>query len=290
MPEYDFVVLGHSHAVAFLDGVTDWRRHLAPPAQVPDDPRYGEAFQGWFSGAFPDEVLKPRVSESGLRSREIIARVIPRDSNLERMVKQKPREDGRVQLTIQPEFMAFLKGLPANVPIASFLHGNEHAKMMMGHLPRYDFLEPEVPGFNLTLDAVPIDAIFIDQIVNSWISVVAPTLIAIRAATGSRLIHVLPPPPREKPLSATHFEKLGAIVREHGFAPDALRLKWYRRYCRVLSAILTSNGCEVLSPPATTLTDDGLLKSSLAEGVTHANAAYGKHLAHALEEKLGSRE
>ena len=287
MPEYDFVVVGHSHAVAFLDGVTDWRKHIASTTHLPSDPRYSDAFQGWFSGAFPDESLQLQVTEPGLRSRRILARLIPRTSALNGAAEYVQR-DGQPNLLIQPQFLDFLKGLPANVPIVSFIRGNEHARQMLGDLPRYDFLEPEVAGLDPAADAVPIDTIFIDQVIDTWLSVTLPTLAAIRAVTGERVIHILPPPPRENPQSAGYFEKVGAIVREHGFAPDAIRLKWYRRYCRLLSMALGLNGCEVLPPPTETLTKDGFLKSTLADGLTHAKLDYGKILARAIEEKIRS--
>ncbi len=287
MPEYDFVVLGHSHAIAFLDGVTDWRQHSAPNTSTPKDPRYSEAYQGWRSGAFPAEVLAVNVTEPGLRSRRLLARLISRTSSFKTGVEFVER-DGRTKLQIQPQFLDVLRELPANTPIVSFMHGNEHARMMLGHLPPYDFIDPEVADINPSSDAVPIDTMFIDQVIDAWLAVVAPTLTAIKAITGSRVIHVLPPAPVENPQSSSYLEKLEAFVLEYGFAPDPIRLKWYRRYCRLLSMVLEANGCEVLPPPANTVTREGFLKSSLSGGLTHGSSEYGKHIARALEEKIWS--
>jgi hypothetical protein len=61
----DFYLIAHSHGVSLLDGITDWRKQKLV---VDDhDPRYGEAFQGWFNGSsvmndpFTAEVIDNRM-------------------------------------------------------------------------------------------------------------------------------------------------------------------------------------------------------------------------------------
>lgn len=44
----DFFLLAHSHGVSLLDGMTNWRE--GHRKDTDGDPRYGEAFQGWFGG------------------------------------------------------------------------------------------------------------------------------------------------------------------------------------------------------------------------------------------------
>ena len=102
------------------------------------------------------------------------------------------------------------------------------------------------------------------------------------------MAHVLPPPPREHPERAIHFETLEEDLRTFGFTPVALRLKWYRRYCQLLSARLASLGCHVLSPPAAACSTDGLLQDDFAEGLTHGNRRYGRLVAEQIASWLAT--
>lgn len=170
----------------------------------------------------------------------------------------------------------------------SFLYGNEHAQMMLGHLPPYDFLDELTPHPTAMPEAVPVDTAIIDRHILPWVQETLLTVATIQFVTRSKVTHVLPPPPRENPGESKFLETIETLVRAHGFAPDALRLKWHRRYCRLLAQHLAEIGCSVLWPPNECLTSEGLLASHFADGLTHGNAAYGRAVARRLYSSLRS--
>jgi hypothetical protein len=79
---------------------------------------------------------------------------------------------------------------------------------------------------------------------------------------------------------------MGELISHYGFAPDRLRLKWYRRYCRLLEARLATIGCKALAAPPEACDPDGLLREEYAEGLTHGNSAYGVMTARRVESWL----
>lgn len=254
--------------------------------QYRPDPRYGHPFQGWFSDAL----------QEGLQSVRLTGGILPEGSALVSVFSASSKISCEAQVvgggaaqtfTVQKRFHELLLSLPTGLPIVSFVNGNEHARMMLGHLPAYDFLEP-LRYLNGLLDgAMPIESSDIDRHVLPWVRRTAATLGAIRAVTRAPLVHVLPPPPRECPGEAEFMETLGDLVRKHGFAPDAVRLKWHQRLCRHLQVAAEELGCTVIWPPDECRTPAGLLRSVFAEGLTHGNASYGRVLATEVSKRLG---
>jgi len=263
--------------VALLDAVSDWRAQVRRDA--PPDPRYGAAFQGWFSGAVPDAPFE--VTLAGPSLRRCVAWVISAGARVGRFVTRIDDGSGKIAVQVNPAFQAVLAQWQGAAPIVSMIQGNEHARFMLDAWPAYDFLDASVE--KVRADVPLIDTAFIDERIDAWVDAVFLSLSVLRHLAANPLAHVLPPPPRENPGGASHFEALSEETARYGFAPDALRLKWYRRYGRRLAERLARIGCTVLEAPAEACTTEGLLSERFAEGLTHGNAAYGALVARQID-------
>jgi hypothetical protein len=274
----DFFLLAHSHGLSLLDGISNWRER-ATVKTAETDTRYGAALQGWLTGSLSAEPFETEVGALGLPFKQVEAWLISPKSGIGDLAKIQ-HNDGADTVVVNEKLAAILAGWNSKVPIVSMLNGNEHALIMLNRFPAYDFVDIDLTNFQ---PGVPvIDTAFIDDVISGWINAVFPALLTVRHMTENPLIHVLPPPPRENPERSRHFEVLNELVAAFGFLPEQVRLKWYRRYCRKLSAQLASVGIIVLPPPNDACTIDGLLKEEFAEGITHGNAAYGRLVAEQL--------
>lgn len=274
----DLYLIAHSHGVSLLDGITDWRTKKLVVNE--HDPRYGEAFQGWFNGSIMNDPFIARVIDNTVLLNNIEAWLITSGSKIGPLAKLES-ENGVQVLRISRTFSAILDSWNGSSPIVSMLNGNEHALTMLNRLPVYDFIDPEISAIEANVPII--DEMFIDQNIAAWVSEVYYSLAAIKKLVRNKLIHVLPPPPRVNPLLSQHFEVLSDLVTRHGFLSDQLRVKWYRRYCRRLTALLTSLDCNVVAPPPDACNADGLLMEEYAEGLTHGNSKYGQLIAKQIE-------
>ncbi len=273
-PAPDFYLIAHSHGLSLLDGITDWRKKKLVVDE--HDPRYGEAFQGWFNGSIMNDPFSANVIDNTVLLNKIEAWVITCGSKIGPLAKLESKS-GTPNLRISRKFSDILDSWNGPLPIVSMLNGNEPALTMLNRLPAYDFIDQEISAIEANVPII--DEMFIDQSISAWVSEVYFSLVAIKKLVRNKLIHVLPPPPRENPLFSQHFEVLSDLVKRHGFLSDQLRVKWYRRYCRRLITLLTSLDCNVVAPPADACNSDGLLKEEYAEGLTHGNSKYGQLIA-----------
>jgi hypothetical protein len=278
----DFFLLAHSHGVALLDGITDWRSKLAEGA--PADARYGPSFRGWFHGAIPRDPFETAVVKGAPSLKRITAWLMSPAGGIGPLVNPSTSSTAASGIEADPQYVAVVSSWRGGVPIVSMIHGNEHATTMLNQWPAYDFLDDDVPG--IEPQAALIDEEFIDERIDPWIAAVYFPLMVLRQVVTNPLAHVLPPPPRENPGNSPHRELLEELIVRHGFAPDRLRLKWYRRYCRLLGARLAAIGCKVLPAPPQACNPLGLLREEYAEGVTHGNSIYGRMTGQRIESWL----
>lgn len=107
-------------------------------------------------------------------------------------------------------------------------------------------------------------------------------LARIRASTRARVVHILPPPPKQdnefiRRSHDTVFAPAGCI----GIDPSEpqFRLKCWQLQRECLEELCGEIGIEVLPPPADTVDDGGFLKPFYyGKDVTHANRRYGDRL------------
>ena len=270
-----FLLLTHSHGIALLDALTDWRKSWRANNR---DIRYGEAFQGWFDGSMP---AKPFVAD-------VFSSAPPQFKSVTAWILSGSQNAPLIEIDYSPDLTLkasshlteVLGEWNGKTPLVSMIHGNEHARTSLNQWPPYDFLDDDVAEFNA--EAQVVDSLFIDSYVQPWINPVYLTLLAVRRLVSNPIIHVLPPPPRENPGNARHLETLADEIKAYGFLPDYLRLKWYRRYCRLLGNQLANIECKVLEPPVEACSQQGMLKEAYAEGLTHGNGRYGDALARKL--------
>ena len=276
----DLYLLVHSHGIALLDALTDWRARLKSGGAT--DPRYGAAYQGWYAaGVFPRMPFEVAGVGAG-RLRRIVAWVISAGALLPPLVTRVAGAPGKTTLEASREYDEVLRAWRGATPVVSMLFGNEHVRATLNVWPPYDFLEPSQPAVAPGLPLV--DEGFIDAQIDEWVSLVYFPLAMLKQLAPNPLAHVLPPPPRERPEAARHLEKLHDEIARYGFAPAWLRLKWYRRYCRKLAERLQSIGCAVIEPPAQACSGEGLLREEFADGLSHGNQAYGALTAARIEE------
>jgi hypothetical protein len=279
---FDFHLLANSHGVALLDGVTSWREQLRVNAA--HDPRYGEPFQGWYGEVIPRQPIDVAIVRATSLMKSVRAWVIAGEGIGPLVTFEKHPGAAQLELTINPDFGQVLRTWIGTIPIVSMIQGNEHAVTMLNRWPPYDFLDPELPSVKATVPII--DGMFIDEYVAPWVGAVFYPLAAAKHIARNPMVHVLPPPPRENPQNSRHLETLREEIVQYGFAPGPLRLKWYKRYCRMLSAQLATIGCAVLPAPREACNQDGLLMEEYAEGLTHGNGKYGVLLASQIESWL----
>lgn len=120
------------------------------------------------------------------------------------------------------------------------------------------------------------------------------TLQALRKATSARLIHLIPPPPKEdskhiEDYHETHFAKEG--ISALGVSSSSLRLKFWRLQTALLHEMCGEWNIEVIDPPAEALTDQGFLAPPYyARDATHANVDYGELLLRRIDTAAGIAE
>lgn len=280
--KHDFCLIAGSHGIAVLDAFSDWRSVLASRGNVRDSvfaysspvAQYqSPAFSGWYDGSMPFEPFSVQLTQGGLSQHACAVWMLSAAARTEigPLASFKPGESGGVVLEVNPALIRVLEKWSTHVPIVSMLNGTEPASMMFNQYPEYDFIE-EGATQNPGLQVLPLRVV--DHYVDQWVNATLAPLLAIRKMSSAPLFHVMPPPPREEPQKALYQEGLHDIIRQHGFVSDALRLKWYRRYCRVLRQVAVGI-CSFIEVPSDALTGEGLLRAQYAEGLTHANTAYG---------------
>jgi hypothetical protein len=282
----DIYLIGHSHIVAMLDAVTNWRDKIdKEPTQ---DSRFGTVFQAWFTDAITPNSFQARIVDETLTMEVVEAWAISATTGIGALATIRKDSGKELQVLGNRKFLDILKTWNGLTPIVSMLRGNELSKMMLGNLPEYDFLDCEIS--QICKNSPLVDEVFIDALVDEKIFRVCDELLAIRTLVQNDLIHILPPPPREHPNSSVHFEALGDLISKHGFISDNLRLKWYRRYCRNMTRRLEAIGCHVLPAPTECCNSIGLLKEEFSEGLTHGNWRYGILVAKQLDRFLPTLE
>ena len=257
-------------------GARSWAR--------PRRARYGPSFRGWFQGAIPRYPFETAAVKGAPSLKLVSAWLMSPAGGIGALVNPATVSTAALSIEADPEYVRIVSAWRGAVPIVSMINGNEPEATLLDQWPPYDFLEETVA--DLAPEAPIIDEAFIDERIDPWVAAVYLPLLVLRQLVPNPLAHVLPPPPRENPGSSPHRELMGELISRYGFAPDRLRLKWYRRYCRQLAARLATIDCKVLAPPPEACGPDGLLREEYAEGLTHGNNMYGVMTAQRIESWL----
>jgi hypothetical protein len=104
------------------------------------------------------------------------------------------------------------------------------------------------------------------------------TVRTLAEAAQCRVLHPMPPPPKETPAAPTPDKAYrGRSIEDVGFSPAPRRRALWRLERDVLEAQLAKLGVELLDPPSDAMDQRGFLKPDYhASDVTHANKRYGR--------------
>jgi hypothetical protein len=209
-----------------------------------------------------------------------------------RLLKEK---DGKVvgDTTLE-DFCAEIRNYSAQDLVFSAIGGNQYAVVSTVRNPiEYDFLRPSEERFRLAdgVALVPYRAIggYIEKGVRGTMG---PILKQIRAATGARVFHVAPPPPKQdNDFIATHFESrfAGQGIVDLGPTRPSLRLKCWKLQLHYLAELCAELGIGLVSPPKKGVTAKSFLDPRCyAKDVTHANRRYGEFVLKQMLELAGA--
>lgn len=187
------------------------------------------------------------------------------------------------------DFITKISDLDSRDIVISVIGGNQHAVFStIQHPKHFDFqLNPHDDlHFNSKVEIIPARALrayFTAGLKGRD----GKTLQAFRTATTARVIHLVPPPPKEDN---------GHILRHHetrfveeniaglGVSPPSLRLKFWQLQTSILQSMCAELEIEAMLPPAGAVTDRGFLKPEYYAGdATHANAEYGELILQQIE-------
>ena len=189
----------------------------------------------------------------------------------------------------------FINEIPKGAIVISFLFGSEHIKGSLvkntNHCPDYDFFLPTGCKDPSTVKTgiQPIDFQYIEQIIGRWLHKTSLALQWIQQRSSAKQIyHVLPPPPVLDPTKVVYKERFLDAIAQYGVLDKQLRLKWYQAYCFLLQQRLDAMNMKSIAPPSEALDANGFLRPDMSEGIGHANALYGQHLARTIQTELGN--
>lgn len=197
-------------------------------------------------------------------------------------------------------FLDRISQLGPNDVVLSMIGGNQHAVFSTVQHPQpFDFYTPDHGAAPRDgVEIIPyralialfakgvIEGLAIDNVI---IQGVGRGLEAVRNATGARVVHLIPPPPKgDKEYIVRHHEKLfaGQGIASLGVSPPELRLKFWLLQARILQKFCRKLGIEVMMPPAQAMRDGFLRPEHYGDDATHANWLYGELVLRSVEARF----
>lgn len=191
------------------------------------------------------------------------------------------------------EFLAMARRLDEDDVLVSVIGGNQHAVFSTIQHPRYfDFIDPDNADEQISskLELVPYRALY-DYFSSSLRRGDGVTILALKAATRAKVVHLIAPPPKKKNnfiehYHDTHFASEG--IASHGVSHHNLRMKFWKLQNRAIEEICSEKDIETLEPPPAACDRDGFLARDFYAGdATHANVGYGELVLRQLEDRFG---
>lgn len=206
---------------------------------------------------------------------------------------QTGRSGATIGDTSLEEFLAMARRLDETDVLVSVIGGNQHAVFSTIQHPRYfDFIDPTKPEEVISgkFELVPYRALY-NYFSSSLRRGDGVTILALKAATRAKVIHLIAPPPKKKNnfiehYHDTHFASEG--IANRGVSHHNLRMKFWKLQNRAVEEICSEQGIETLAPPPASQDPDGFLAREFYAGdATHANVAYGDLVLQQLEDRFG---
>lgn len=275
-------LIGHSHAVAILDAIADWRGGLGMD-RVGTEAGYTESFRGWSSINTGGRMIRlsPYPGFEVFEGLQVC--LINAATFRNNLAEVKEVVNGQVRFEVSPLLGGFIESIQGFDAVISVIQGNEHTLLsLVATLPDYDFAPFDDPPCGQPLDRVYID---------SWLSqmcmpVAAPLACMRGALRTTRILHVPPPPPLFDPSRTSTLEVLAEQIKQHGFTRPQLRRKWYETYVSRLEARLHAMGVAMIGPDLAEIGEAGFLRPEFSEGLSHGNRRYGELMARRIAAAL----
>ncbi|HEY1719884.1 MAG TPA: hypothetical protein VGG27_01470 [Magnetospirillaceae bacterium] len=279
-------LIGHSHVVCLLDAMGPWRDLMGiTAATTVARPGFAKALDSWVSTG--PKVVKMPARQIGKMTVDVAAVVVLAHADYD-LIGKADVQGREITLRPTPTLALAAEAFKGYDLIISVTFGGEMTGLLwLDDLPPYDFIEETVPVPTRS-GAQIIDRLYVKRVLDGKVSRVHMALSWLgNACRGSRIIHIMPPPPLENTSGLAHLEGFAGALREHGELDGTLRLKLYRAYLRQMIAALNPNGTAVMAPPPGAQTSSGYFRKDLAIGLTHGNVRYGAMNWEALAAGLG---
>lgn len=186
------------------------------------------------------------------------------------------------------DFLEKTRKLDSDDIVLSMIGGNQHAVFStIQHPLPFDFFFPgDGSAASRKIEIVPYRALE-DAFANGLRRGDGTSLEALRNATSARVVHIIPPPPKEdnahiRQYHETHFANDG--LGNRGVSSPELRLKFWKLQTRVLESLCAELGIEIMMPPQRAVDEAGFLRPEFyAQDATHANWRYGERVLRNVE-------
>jgi hypothetical protein len=202
-----------------------------------------------------------------------------------RLLKEK--NGVRIGDTSLDEFVKFIGKLGPDDLVVSMIGGNQHAVYStIQHPQPFDFFNPEGDPVDLTVaEFIPYNALR-DVFSRGLSHGDMKSLEAIRKATLARVVHIIPPPPKQdnEHIMRNHETTFAGELLSRGPSSPWLRLKFWKLQFRILKQICKKLNIAILMPPRRAVNAEGFLRPEFyATDATHGNWLYGERILRQLE-------
>lgn len=252
-------LIGHSHVVALRDALGPWRRESGESLR--------EGFSPAFKGFHEDAIHG--VHELG--DRTVNGTTFDLTAAITRRRKSAHWIDEPTkQLHLNPWLRGIYEQLSDFPVIVSAMGGDE----LWGYMYQDIWKNYQVAGcdeYRRGLPTVDSGVIRITADYRVWLAI-GPFMLTLNAfCPRARLILVAPPPPLSNPASTRYTEGTPQISS----LSSNVRLFWHSSQVASLQQRFGSQALVVTAPPEA-LDQGGFLRPDFSEGLTHANAEYGR--------------
>jgi hypothetical protein len=209
---------------------------------------------------------------------------LPVPLSAHRLLKEK--NGVRIGTTSFEAFLKLVSDLKPEDLVVSMIGGNQHAVYStIQHPQRFDFHSPDIPSVDRSGELIPYRALK-QVFVKGLRTGDGRSLEALRSATVARVVHILPPPPKQdnEHIAQNHETLFAKDLPQLGVSSPELRLKFWKLQMRVLLRICQDLGIEVMKPPKRAVDEAGFLRQEFyANDATHGNWLYGERVLRDIE-------
>lgn len=143
---------------------------------------------------------------------------------------------------------------------------------------RYDYYHPRFETLTDVDRLLPLD--LIKAGINAKLTFVVPGMRLLKESLdGDVFFFLSPPPARDKGAFASFFERqqaAGRHVTRKELVDDQVNLKNWSVMTDILQDAIEASGCKMITPPKSTIGEDGFLKPAYSRDIIHGNNDFGR--------------